>query len=227
MNRSPRMKIVARAGAAFLATAALVCAFPAPLMRLISPGVRALTALTFPQVERLSLLTDDARISIEGTLRLNLVRDDGQSIPPVPGKWQKSAGPTLYLLVVTMAAFAAPAMSARRRVAAAPWALVFAWGVCSFHLAVEIQEVALRFIGYEWLPALSFAATDENVARFHALERRYTAISWVKSFNDAGGVYFLAFIAGWAGSVVGEACTGRLSAWRAEKHRMVHDARGT
>lgn len=228
MKLSLRMMMLVRVFAAFLAAAAMISAYPAPLMRWIAPGVRALTALTFPEVERLSLKADGGHISIEGALQLTLARDDGQPISPVLGKWQRSVGPTLNLLVVAMAAFAAPAMSARRRVAAVPWVLVFAWCVCSFHLAVEIQEVALRFIGHEWLPTFSFAATDENVARFHALERRYTIITWIKSFNDAGGIYFLAFLAGLAGTMAGEICAERMSAWRAKKITCgVHDARGS
>jgi hypothetical protein len=191
--------MLARLLIVFIPLGLLVHVYPQPGQRVLAPLVQIMTRLTFPYVEGLRVASDGSHLVMTGQINLELIQADGSPLPPLPGTWRKYSGPSLHLLVLALALSAVPVLSGRQRLKALPLTLVAAALVGAYHLSVEIQESALRYIGYQWLPTFSMAPTEVNHLYFQGMETRFRAVTWIKSFNDAGGALFLAVLAGLIG----------------------------
>jgi hypothetical protein len=207
MNRRYLLAMLGRVVLAFAVMAVLVYQWPSVWVRLLAPVTQALTAMSFPYVEDVVMRADGSQLRIEGSIALDLVMTNGQPLPEAPGTWKRGAATTLNLMIIGFAVFAAPAVRWRDRLRGVPVLVAGMLVVCAFHLSVEVQEAALRYLGYQWLPTLPLAGTEANAAYFQAMEARFRAVAWIKSFNDAGGAMFLAVLAG----LIGYAATG---GWR-------------
>ncbi|HMO04408.1 MAG TPA: hypothetical protein PKC67_12780 [Kiritimatiellia bacterium] len=199
MNRRYLLAMLGRVVLAFALMAVLVYGWPAVWVRILAPVTNALTAASFPYVEDAGMRADGATLIIEGAIALDLTMANGQPLPAVPGTWKRGAGTTLNLLVIGVAVFAAPSVRWRDRLRGVPVLVVGLLLVGAFHLTIEVQEAALRHLGYQWLPTLPLAGTEANAAAFQAMEGRFRVVAWIKSFNDAGGAMFLAVLAGLGG----------------------------
>lgn len=196
------LTMIARVVVVFAGMGMLVYAFPEPWVRAMTPLVRAMTSATFPYVTGLSVTAEGRSLRIDGDIMVGMTMVGGAALPSAPGTWTKGAGATLNLLILSVAVFAAPSAGWRGRLRGIPVMLIGALLVGAFHLTVEIQESALTFMGYQWLPSMPLAGTEENVQIFKLMESRFRSVAWVKSFNDAGGALFLAVLAGLIGHTV-------------------------
>lgn len=191
--------MLARLLMVFIPLGLLVHAYPQPGQRVLAPLVQLITRLTFPYVEGLQVASDGSHLVMTGQIKLELTQADGSPLPALPGTWRKYSGPSLHLLVLALALSAVPVLSGRQRLKALPLTLMAATLVGAYHLSVEMQESALRYIGYQWLPTFPMAPTEANQLYFQGMETRFRAVTWIKSFNDAGGALFLAVLAGLIG----------------------------
>jgi len=207
MSRRYLLGMLGRVVLAFAVMAVLVYRWPSVWIRMLAPVTQGLTAASFPYVEGVVMRAEGASLRIEGAIALDLTMTNGQPLPAAPGVWSRGAGTTLNLLVIGMAVFAAPSVRWRDRLRGVPVLVAGLLVVAAFHLSVEVQEAALRHLGYQWLPTLPLAGTEANAVYFQSMEQRFRVVAWIKSFNDAGGAMFLAVLAG----LLGYAATG---GWR-------------
>jgi hypothetical protein len=188
--------MIARVIVVFIGMGLLVYTFPEPWVRAMAPVVKTITAATFPYVTGLNVTAENRALRIDGTIALGMTLRDGSVLPPAPGTWTKGTGTTLNMLILATAVFAAPSVGWRSRLRGLPVLLVCALVVGAYQLTVEIQASALTYMGYQWLPSMPLAGTEENVTIFKIMESRFHSVLWIKSLNDAGGALFLAVLAG-------------------------------
>jgi hypothetical protein len=103
-----------------------------------------------------------------------MVLRGGEPLPAVSASWHTGGGNYIVLGVIVFTVWAAPA--GQRRWSALPVALLALLLVGAIDLALEMQRTALKSIGYEWLPTLSFADMDINRETFARLERDYRVL---------------------------------------------------
>jgi hypothetical protein len=188
--------MIGRVVVVFIGMGVFIYTFPEPWVRTMAPVVKVMTVSTFPYVTELTVTAEGRSLQINGNITLGMTLRDGAALPSAPGTWTKGTGATLNLLILAAAVFAAPSVGWRSRLLGFPVMLAGVLLVGAYHLTVEIQESALTFIGYQWLPSMPLAGTEENLAIFKLMESRFRVLVWIKSFNDAGGALFLAIMAG-------------------------------
>jgi hypothetical protein len=176
--------------------------WPGIVVAPLTPLVRSLVALSGSYIQQPSFQRVDATLQITGELHPRMTQRDGSLLPAARGTWTKQTGPTVQLLVVAFAVWAAVPVARQRKLRALLVMVPAALLVCAFQLTVEIHETALRHLGQVWLPTLTLPGTEENLNYFAWLESRYRVVQWIKSFNDGGGALFLAVWAGLIGYVL-------------------------
>jgi hypothetical protein len=182
------------------AIVSLLCsAFPGPILRALAPVVRIVTDWTSPYVENVQLSLQDKTIRVDCHVRLNMTRADGSLLPLLAGFSEKGVWQTLYLVVMALTVFAAPAMPLRRRLVALPATLVAVALVCAYQQSIEIQSHVLQTVGSTWLQSVQPAPTEANLAYFKTMQSWFDVMWRLKNVNAGGGALFLAVLCGLVG----------------------------
>lgn len=191
--------MVLRMTTAFVFSVALVFYVPSWWLKPVSRIAVVMVSAGCPFLEDMNVKVKESSIYAEGVIHVDMIMSGGEPLPLTRGNWQKYAGQTLNILIVAAAAWAAPAVGCRRRLVALPVMLLVAASASGFDLALEIQESALRVIGYEWVPSFSLAQTPGNLETFRRLENWYQGVLHIKAYNDGGGRLFSGLLAGLIG----------------------------
>jgi len=199
MNRGSTIGMALRMATGFAVGILIITDAPSWWLTITSPAVEIMVDAGCPYLDDLRMQIEQHEIRADGTIQINMILANGESLPAVPGTWRKHGQHTLNVLVVAIAIWLAPAAGWRRRLVALAGTLSAAALASAFILAVEIQEAALGTIGYDWLPSIPLASTPENVQTFRQMERWYETVTWIKAFHDGGGRLFLGMLAGFIG----------------------------
>jgi hypothetical protein len=197
MRRSGILVMIARILAVAIMSGVLFYQFPGVLLAPMARVASYVGGGVSPWLSRITSSVEEQNVRFEGWISVDMVLHGGEPVAAINAYWQTGGTKYIILGVVVFAAWAAPA--GRRRWGALPVALLALICVGAVDLALEMQRAALKVIGYEWLPMLSFADVDLNRETFARLERAYRTLEWAISFLNGGGLFFIGVLAGWVG----------------------------
>lgn len=193
------MRMLIRMAVVFTLGALLIHAAPSWWLRTVAPLAGAMADAGCPYLAGMKVRAEDRTFHATGLIQLDMTMAGGEPLPAAPGTWNKNAIQYLNILLVACAVWAVPSVGFRRRLISFPFMMMTAAIASAFVLAVEIQEAALRMVGYEWLETISIGMTAANQDVFRQLESWFEGVAWIKALNDGGGQLFLGTFAGLIG----------------------------
>lgn len=205
MKRSGLIAMLARLLAAALVSGLLLHLWPGAVLTPMAWIAGHAGGWTSPWLSGVVASVEQETIRFEGWIAVDMELHGGTPVAPEKAFWQANGSKYLILGVVVFTVWATPAD--RRRWAALPIAFLGLLGVGALYLSLEMQRAALKVIGYEWLPTLSFANVPLNHETFARLEQDYLTLEWAISFLNGGGFFFLGVLAGWLGYTLPEWAT--------------------
>jgi hypothetical protein len=201
--------MTARMVCVYLLGWALIYNMPGWCLKPVATLAGALADATCPYFSSIKVATENIMIRIQGEIHVDMELVSGAALPHAPATWHKHGGQTLNMLMMAMAIWAVPVVTWQRRLLVFPFMLLAAVLFAAFDLAIEMQVSALKVIGTQWLPEMEMANTAENIAVFEKMETWYKSVQWIKAFQDAGGRFFLAVLAGLIGYTIPRWFPGR------------------
>ncbi|HMP96135.1 MAG TPA: hypothetical protein PKA51_04385 [Kiritimatiellia bacterium] len=198
MNRTTtRMRLVLRVAAAFALGLAVYGFASGPWLTVLAPLVSVMGAHTAFFIDQLAVEVLDGRmIRITGVLNLGATLVDGSMIPPLPGQWIKSGGPSMTVLLVAWVVFFFPDASPRRRAVLLIPLLMITALVCAIDLVVELQGTAIRGLLQGGLETFTFRADPINETINQRLVSRLKILEIGEAFMAGGGRLFFGVLAG-------------------------------
>jgi len=197
---SPRGLMVSgmclRAALAFIVGIVLYFTVPSGWLKIVAAPAEWLAGNTSFYLDDVEISVDQMSLQVKGNITLGAVLIDGSIMPPLPAEWNKQGGQTMTILVLAIAAFAAPAASLRRRIMLIPVMLLAVVAVSAIDLALEIQYTSVKNLLGTALSSFSFMADEINEQINARLVSRYYCLELIKVFIDGGGRLFLGAVAG-------------------------------
>ena len=202
MKEGGAMRILCRAGGAFVLSLALVLVAPAAWLVPISPLVAVATDALSPHLEMVSVDAEGAEMHAQGKFHLDLTLSNGEGLPDFRAWWRKAVWKVRGVLVVAVTIWACPFVGWRRRLLLFPVMLAAAACVSADDLGIEIQETILRDLVPKVLQDSPLAQSVANQTTLDQLNTWHQWILRVRQINEGGGRMFLAILAGWIGYAI-------------------------
>lgn len=171
-------------------------------LALLAPVSGVVIDLCTPWLQSVTVRVEETMLWIEGAIRLSMTEANGGTLRELPAQWNRPGTAYLLTFVVACAAWAFPNASWRHRLAAFPLALALAALISAGAVTNDVQYTGLKAMGGGSLQHIELADTPETRAVLASLEKQFRRTTRIKAFRDAGGLLFLAALAGLAGYAV-------------------------